>query len=224
LNQRLDAVTMLAENTSKGFNDDELKVEKLREYYKEKIKEREQVLQDEINKTMKYKMENNKLVRDVERYSNIFFKIMKILRCDLSTVNKLLRNHTVMDTYNVDTYLSFLENRMNEIIAFLYCKQRSNVDIHTVDRKFAVRSFRREDLPVPKINELITTQQCPECAQGEDVNLQEQAGFETMLTDEEIRAVMIDRTKIPELSRRMHTVSACNLPKSGIIASRRYAD
>ena len=113
---------------------------------------------------------------------------------------------------------------MNTIIAFLYCKQRGNIDIQTEDPKLIVRSLKYDERPVIRINDIVVTNQCPECAQTEDVNLQEASDLVQMMDEDQLRQVVINKTKIPGLSQRMHALSSCNLPRSGMIAARRYAE
>ncbi|XP_070507559.1 coiled-coil domain-containing protein 63-like [Chironomus tepperi] len=224
MDRRLDDIENMTKNAANEIDRNHVMAENIRQYYKDKIEEREQTLQSEINTTVKYKMENDELIREVERYSKIFFSIMKTLRVDMTEFKKLLRKQNIMDHRNLDVLLSMIENRMNKIIAFLYCKQRENVDIQTVDPKLIVRSLKYDDRPVVEITDVVVTNQCPECAQTEDVNLQEANELVQMLDDDGLRKVMINKTKIPGLAQRMHTLSSCNLPRSGMIASRRYAE
>ncbi|CAG9806902.1 unnamed protein product [Chironomus riparius] len=224
MDRRLDDIANMTASTVNEISKNHDMSEKIREYYKQKIEERDKTLQTEISTTMKYKMENDKLIREVERYSKIFLSIIKTLRCDMTRFQKLLRKQDIMDDRNLDILLSLIENRMNMIIAFLYCKQREDIDIQTEDPKLIVRSLKYVDRPVIRINDIIVTNQCPECAQTEDVNLQEANELVQMLDDDELRQIMINKTKIPGLAQRMHTLSACNLPRSGMIAGRRYAE
>lgn len=224
MDRRLDDIANLSKHTVNKISQNHDLSERIREYYEKKIEEREQTLQTEVNTTMKYKMENDKLIREVERYSNIFFSIIKSLRCDLTDFKKRLRKQHIMDERNLDMLLSFIENRMNTIIAFLYCKQRGNIEIQTEDPKLIVRSLKYDERPVIRINDIVVTNQCPECAQTEDVNLQEASDLVQMMDEDQLRQVVINKTKIPGLSQRMHALSSCNLPRSGMIAARRYAE
>lgn len=221
---RLEAVTAVCESAIKDFNNVHTRTEGIKNYFRTKLEEAEQTLNAEINTSMSYKMEIDKLQRSIQKYSNSLFSMMKRLRCDLTPIQRLLRKQTVMDQHNLEVYLSVLEWRLNEVIALVYCKQRGITKILLEDPKLTVRSLKHKDRKEIKLRDIVTANQCPECAQGEDTNLQDTKEAVQVLTDDEIRQIMIEKTEMSTLPRRMHTLSACHLPRSGFIASRRYAE
>lgn len=201
--------------TSKDYNDRKL------EYYDQRIKELDKQFEAEINQTLKLKNDCEKQEDEIEQYFEAIKEVLTILDCDLSPLDKLLGDHKKITVNNVNQFFSLLEERTNECLAFVYCDQRKETDIFIEDDNLLVRSFKRTDQDQVKIESVITTQQCAECAEGEDVNRFDDK-IVYPLDHETIKANM--RKKAPEIQYRLHNLSKCNLPRSGVVAGRRYAE
>lgn len=177
----------------------------------------------EINKTLKLKDDRDKRESEISKFLETIMEILKILDCDLSPVQKLLGNHKKVTVFNVHEFFSLLERRVNEVLAYVYCDQRKNADLLNDDQKLIVRSLKRVEEEPVKLDDIITTQQCAECAEGEDVNRYDDK-IVYPLDHETIKANMRKKVADPGMARRLHNLSKCNLPRSGIIAGRRYAE
>lgn len=190
-------------------------------FFDQKIEDLHKKLHKEIEKTLKLKGERDKFESQIDKYMETVLEILKILRCDLSPVQNLLGDHKKVTVFNVHEFFSLLEHRLNEVLSFVYCDQRKYIDILTEDPKLIVKSIKRvQDDPV-RIEDVITTQQCAECAEGGDVNRNDET-IVYMLDYDTIRSNMRSKIVAPEMAYRLHNLSKCNLPRSGVIASRRY--
>jgi DNA-binding CsgD family transcriptional regulator len=193
------------------------------EWYNQQIAQHNKDLENEINVTLKLKDEREKYETEIAKYLDTILEIMKILNCDLSSIQQHLGDHKKITVFNMQEFLALLENRANEVLAFIYCEQRKGSNILADDSKFAVKSLKRnQDDPIT-IGEIIDTCQCAECAEGEDVNRYDE-NLVYPMDYETIREIVQRRAEAPEIAYRLHNLSKCNLPRSGIIASRRYAE
>lgn len=203
--------------TSKDYNNRKL------QYYDHRIKELDKLFEDEINKTLKLKNDREKQENEIEKYLETILEILKMLDCDLSSLDKLLGDHKKIDINNVQQFFPLLEQRTNEVLAFVYCDQRKTTDISIENANLTVRSFKRPDQDPIKIESIITTQQCAECAEGEDVNRFDDK-IVYPLDHEAIKVNMRRKAEAPEIEYRLHNLSKCNLPRSGVVAGRRNAE
>lgn len=194
------------------------------QYFDQRIDDLHKQLHDEINKTMELKDKRDSYELTITTYLDTIMEILKILNCDFSPQMKLLGDHTKVNVYNTHTFLSALEKRINEVLAYVYCIQRKNTsDILADDAKLAVKSLKRAPEELIKLENVITTQQCAECAEGEDVNRFDDKTVYP-LDHETIKQIMRDKVEWIGMDFRLHNLSKCNLPRSGIIMGRRYAE
>lgn len=192
-------------------------------FFNERIDSLSKQFRDEINKTLQLKDDRDRHENEIAKYLDTIMDILKVLNCDLSSVQKLLGNHKKVTVFNVSDFFSLLEQRINEVLAHVYCGQRKSVDLLYDDSNLIVRSLKRVDEEPVKIEDIITTQQCAECAEGEDVNRYDDK-IVYPLDHETIKANMRKKVEAPQMAYRLHNLSKCNLPRSGIIAGRRYAE
>jgi coiled-coil domain-containing protein 63/114 len=204
-------------SSSQDYNDRKLK------YFEERTENLHKQLHDEINKTMKKKDDREKFEGEIERHLDTITEIMKVLSCDLSSLQKLLGDHSKVTVFNIHEFFALIEYRLNEVLAFVYCDQRKNVNILDDDASMIVKSLAREQKEPVKTVAVITTEQCAECAEGEDVNRYDENTVYP-LDHETIKANMREKVEAPQMAFRLHNLSKCNLPRSGVIAGRRYAE
>ena len=202
---------------SQDYNSRKLK------YFDERVQVLHKQLHDEIDKTLKLRDERDKYENEIKRYLDAIMEVLKILNSDFSPVEKLLGDHRRVTIFNMHSFLSILENRLNEVLAYVYCSQRKDTDILVDNPKLIVKSLKRSQQEAVQIEEIITTQQCAECAEGEDVNRYDEKTVYP-LDHDAIKENMRQKVESPEMSFRLHNLSKCNLPRSGIIAGRRYAE
>lgn len=202
---------------SQDYNERKLK------YFNQSINDLNKNLLQEINVTLKHKEETEKYDKELKKYFDTIFEILKILNCNLKPVEKLLGDQKNITIYNLKQFLSLLENRTNEVISFVYCDQRKNIGLATDDNKLVVKSLKRTHEDPVKIEDIITTQQCAECAEGEDVNR-----YDEKIVYPLDRATIIEmvrhKVEAPEIAYRLHNLSKCCLPRSGVVAGRRYVE
>lgn len=193
-------------------------------YFDQRIDDLHKQLHDEINKTLELKDDREKYESEIVLYLDTIMEILKILNCDLSAVEKLLGDHKKVTVFNMHEFLSVLEHRMNEVLAYVFCEQRKNsTDMLADDAKLAVKSLKRTQEERVNIEDVITTQQCAECAEGEDVNRYDDKTVYP-LDHETIKKIMREKVEAPGMMFRLHNLSKCNLPRSGVIMGRRYAE
>lgn len=191
--------------------------------FDEQITYLEKTFSEETGKTLEMKSDRDKCESEIAQFLDIIMEILKILLTDLSSIEDLLGDHKNVNVFNMGKFLSILENRLNEVLAFVYSEQRRSIDILTEDPNHAVRSLKRPQIDSVNFKDVITTQQCAECAEGEDVNRYDEE-IVYPLDHETIKVNMRKKVEGPLMTYRLHNLSKCNLPHSGVITGRRYVD
>lgn len=203
--------------TSDDYNTRKMK------YYDQRIGDLHKVLHVEIDKTFKLQDDREKYEFTIEKYLDTIFEIMKIVNCEMSIIKKHLGNYEKVTVFNFQEFMSLLEQRLNQVLAVVYCDQRKNLDLLTDDGKLIVKSMKRQKEVPLRIESIITTTQCAECAERADVNRYDET-IVYPLDREAVRARMQAMVNEAQITFRLHNLSKCNLPRSGFIAGRRYAE
>lgn len=188
-----------------------------------RIKNLQKSLSEESEKTLKMKSDRVKCEAEIGKYFDTVMDILKLLNTDLSSAEKMLGDQKNVNIHNVQDFLSILENRINVVLSFVYCEQRPKTDIFVEDPTLTVRSIKRNQEEPVNFEEVITTQQCAECAEAEDVKRYDES-IVYPLDHETIKSNMRKKVEGPLMTYRLHNLSKCNLPHAGIIAGRRYAE
>lgn len=221
LNEMKHQIEFVFNNHSKRFTDiansQDYNNQKLK-YFEERIDELRAGLHSSINETFTVKDDREKYESLIKKYLGATMDIMEMLDCDFSPVEKLLGDHQKVTIFNMHDFLAILEQRINEVLACVYCYQPD-----TEDAKLVVRSIVRKQTEPVKVDDMVTTTQCAECAEGTDVNTYDDK-IVYPLDHEVIKSIMREKVEAPGMARRLHNLSKCNLPRSGVIASRRYAE
>ncbi|XP_058118390.1 cilia- and flagella-associated protein 58 [Anopheles ziemanni] len=71
------------------------------------------------------------------------------------------------------------------------------------------------------VESLYASQQCAECAEGQDVNQHDERIVAPVLYDQLVENVL-KRSTAPEMLYRLHTLSQCKLPRSRMLVNKRY--
>lgn len=151
-------------------------------------------------------------------------EIVDLLDCDLTSINSMLGDNDKVIASNLHLYLRLLETRLNDMLAFIYCDERDGMDLLLVSDGMVVESLKRDgDEPPVKLDEVIITSECPECGELEDVNRFDDK-IVHCLDEEGLQTAVAKKYEMPETETRLHNLLSCNLPRSGVIASRRYAE
>lgn len=194
-----------------------------RAFFQSHIEELHKTLNDEIEMTLKVKNSRSKFDAAVAANFDVLLEIMTRAQCDLKPVKALLGDKSQITARNMFAYLRALEKRLNDMLAYVYCDDRRGQNILMENEDMTVRSLRRAETPIVKLEDVILTTQCPECGELEDVNRFDDK-LVSPLDENTIARVMASKYTQNELASRMHNLLACNLPRSGIVASRRYAE
>lgn len=184
------------------------------ENYDRRIADLHKKLNTEINQTLSLKNECNRVDSEISEYFGGIMDIMQIIKCDFSLVQTLLGDHKRITVFNLSEFISIFEARLNEVLASVHFDQReSPITIKSVERK--------QDTTV-QTETIITTQQCAECAKGEmgETQFDEKTAVYP-LQDEDVIENVCRKIKTTKIDSRMHNLSKCDLPHSGIVASRR---
>lgn len=177
-------------------------------------------LETKQKRTAEISEENTKSAERLATYLSTINALFVTLKCDRSTLDVLLCDQTNTTTHNVQYYLSLLESRLNEVLNYVYYDERNpESKIQQTKTKF-VRSAAREHTNPTVLEDIVLVQQCAECAEGE-VNRYDEEIVYPMEKDEVLAKVRV-KTEAPEIQYRLHNLSKCRLPRSRLLANKRY--
>lgn len=201
-------------DSTRDYTDRKLK------YFDEKIDNLNDMLQRETESSLNLKDEKDQYEQEIGQYLDTVTDILKLMECDLSPLEKKLGDYKKVTIFNLDEFLSALEDKANESLAFIYCNQRKD-DLLLESKDLVVRSMKRKEKSMILIHHVVTVQQCAECAEGQDVNRYDDRvvlpfDFST------IKDIVRDKVEAPEMVYRLHNISNCRLPRSRTIVNRRY--
>ncbi|XP_055371789.1 uncharacterized protein LOC129605838 [Condylostylus longicornis] len=171
-------------------------------------------LQNEKQKTSeKYEKRKNMETKLENLFSN-FYTIFNLMKCDPSPMALILGDHSNITIYNVKTFLKILETRINNVLAYLYLtKKGKNVIVKGITREYTE--------PTP-LDDIIPVNQCPECAENEDFNITYGAKIVKPIDEAKAIQKLIEKVPQPEMQLRLHNLSQCKLPRSKMLANKKY--
>ncbi|EDV54027.1 uncharacterized protein LOC6554520 [Drosophila erecta] len=136
---------------------------------------------------------------------------------DASPLTKLLGDHTHVNLVNVNRFLKLLETRVQELTASVYVMERQEEGRFD----YVVKQIEKIcELPTD-LNDIVLTQQCPECAEGEAFNMDEGGDGVLVHTVTEAKKKLYEKVTQPEMQYRLHSISQCRLPRSRLLAAKR---
>ncbi|KAH8388633.1 hypothetical protein KR093_011577, partial [Drosophila rubida] len=142
--------------------------------------------------------------------------------CDMCSVDttplaELLGDHTHVNLVNVERFVKLLEARIQDIVASVYVFERQ--DEGNID--YVVKQIEKIcELPTD-LNDIVLTQQCPECAEGEAFNIDDGGDGVAIHTVKEAKQKLYEKITQPEMQYRLHSISQCRLPRSRMLAAKR---
>ena len=146
--------------------------------------------------------------------------LQTLTKCDLSF--KSILGDTKPTVFNLHKYLAALEQRMNNVVAVVYCDQRLKMQTKQIaDDQLIVKNVQRNLNHPVAIKDIVLMQQCAECAEGEDVNRYDEETIYPLKFDA-IKEKVCQKVQTPEMLYRLHNISQCRLPRSRTIVNRRY--
>ncbi|KAF7378624.1 hypothetical protein HZH66_015411 [Vespula vulgaris] len=141
--------------------------------------------------------------------------LFKTMRCDNSSILRLLGDNTHVTMSNVMLYLNIIEKHITEMMH----------KVHWIDKATMVSTLRLDEdrkpkLKIPSLTQIAPTQPCALCVEKEEMQVMTE-GLEIPLSREEA----IEKLKIrleSDYTDLLHNVSGCYLPAARKIMQKRY--
>ncbi|XP_023309100.2 uncharacterized protein LOC111690775 [Lucilia cuprina] len=211
VNRLYSDIDSLRKSNVQSLQDQTETIERLEQTLAEKQKKNEEL--QKVREANDQRLEN--LLQGIE-------SLFQMCHSDASPLMVLLGNHTHVDLVNVRRFLKILERRVFDITASVYILERKDESKAFGD--FIVKQIEKIcDWPTD-INEIVLTQQCPECAEGEAFNMDDSGdGGVVVHTVDEAKKKLHEKVNQPEMQYRLHSISQCRLPRSRVLAAKRFA-
>lgn len=203
-------------------------IDGLREYNRNKelyqvrtVGELEQTLAQQQQATERLKQNDEASLDRLKSYLNTIGSLFETLHCDRSTLDVLLTDQSKATVFNVERYLALLEERLNEVLNFVYhIERKPDAPASKRGGALTVRGVERNKQDPTLITDVVLVQQCAECAEGE-VNRYDEEIVWPMEKKTVLEKVRI-KTEAPEIQYRLHNLSKCRLPRSRALVNKRY--
>lgn len=158
--------------------------------------------------------------RTLQQYFREIHAIFGNCKANRKPLQNLLGDHSKVTVMNVKLFLQLLEKRVNHLVARVYITQKR--DPKTKPSHYVVRNITKRVGTPTQLNDVVLTQQCPECAEGEVVHTD---GTEVVIaTLEEIRKQLHEKVTQPEMQYRLHSLSECRLERSRMLANSKIKE
>ncbi|KAH8335421.1 hypothetical protein KR074_001502 [Drosophila pseudoananassae] len=146
--------------------------------------------------------------------------ICKMCNLDKTTLMVLLGDHNHVSLVNLKRFLKLLETRVYEVLASVYAQEREDKDIKDLD--YVVKTAEKVCDTMTPLDEIVLTQQCPECAETDAQNIEEGGDLSYPHTVKESKKKLYEKVTQPEIQYRLHSISQCRLPRCRLLASKRF--
>ncbi|XP_011193244.1 uncharacterized protein LOC105219015 [Zeugodacus cucurbitae] len=184
-------------------------IEELDNSLKEKQKKNEELsnLSDQNDARLEKLLQGIQIIKDQSR-------------ANCKSFEALLGDFTKVNLFNVRHFLKVLEKRVHFVTVAQYMRER-RVKKHSSE--YVVKDvIKLCDCPTP-LDEVVLTQQCPECGEADATNVEDTEGGEGIQSLNTVLKKLYERVNQPEMQYRLHSISQCRLPHSRILAAKRYA-
>ena len=132
----------------------------------------------------------------------------------------LLGDHSHVNLVNVRRYLKILERRIFDITASVFVMERQ--DDSRPFGEYVVKQIEKFCEWPTNLDDIVLTQQCPECAEGEAFNMDDAGdGGVVVHSVDEAKKKLYEKVNQPEMQYRLHSISQCRLPRSRVLAAKR---
>lgn len=155
----------------------------------------------------------NEAQLELQKYFHKIDLIFTTLKCNDTSLVKEFENETA-NSRNFDVYLAAIDNRLKQIISFVYYHERKT-KIYSNEltiKDVEVLNCRINDEPIPSI-----VHQCAECAEAEDTG---NPDIELPLATDALRKKIIKKLMEPEIQFRMHSIDQCQKPVSRALLAK----
>uniref|UniRef100_A0A1B0G5P5 ODAD1 central coiled coil region domain-containing protein n=1 Tax=Glossina morsitans morsitans TaxID=37546 RepID=A0A1B0G5P5_GLOMM len=217
-------MTLLTNSVNRLYNDiDSLKKANLNtlQDQTDTIAKLESTLQEKQKKNAELKKVSDANDARLENLLQGIKTLFDLCKGDAAPLMVLLGNHTQVDLVNVRRFLKILERRIFDITASVYVMERQSDERSYPD--YVVKQIEKVCEWPTDINDIVLTQQCPECAEGEAFNMDDAGdGGVVVHTVEEAKQKLHEKVNQPEMQYRLHSISQCRLPRSRVLAAKRH--
>ncbi|EDV42495.1 uncharacterized protein Dana_GF18016 [Drosophila ananassae] len=145
--------------------------------------------------------------------------ICKICNLDKSPFKPLLGDHNHVKLVNLQRFLKALETRVYDVLACVYAQERHDKDVKQFD--YVVSNAEKTCEAMTHLDDIVLTQQCPECAETDAQNIEEGGDLSYPHSVKDSKKKLYEKITQPEIQYRLHSISQCRLPRSRLLAARR---
>ncbi|XP_053952701.1 outer dynein arm-docking complex subunit 1 [Anastrepha ludens] len=182
-------------------------IEKLEETLKTKQKKNEDLreVRDENDKRLEKLLQGIQLIRDESH-------------TDCKSLDALLGDFSKINLFNMRDYLKILEKRIHSLMVAQFIRERQTPAKR--QGEYIVRDVHKICEYATPIDDIVLTQQCPECGEADATNAEDADG-EGILSMQTVLKKLYERVVQPEMQYRLHSISQCRMQKSRMLAAKR---
>ncbi|XP_039957768.1 cytadherence high molecular weight protein 2-like [Bactrocera tryoni] len=169
---------------------------------------------------------NNEVLRkssvvNDERLNKLFLGL-KLVRDHSKTnwqsLEKEIGDYRQINLTNLHDQLKLVEKRIFGVLATVYRLERKNVKKRPIN--YLIKNIEKFCDFATNLNDIVITQQCPECAEVDALNIDEteSVGISSI---ENAKHKLYDKITQPEMQYRLHSISSCRFPRARMLTAKR---
>ncbi|XP_011211773.2 uncharacterized protein LOC105231945 [Bactrocera dorsalis] len=156
-----------------------------------------------------------------ERLNKLFLGL-KLVRDHSKTnwqsLEKEIGDYREINLTNLHDHLKLVEKRIFGVLATVYRLERKNTRKRPND--YLIKNIEKFCDFSTNLNDIVITQQCPECAEVDALNIDEteSVGISSI---ENAKHKLYDKITQPEMQYRLHSISSCRFPRARMLTAKR---
>ncbi|XP_011193248.2 uncharacterized protein LOC105219017 [Zeugodacus cucurbitae] len=172
------------------------------------------------------KKKNNAALRKTsevndERLTKLF-QGLKLVRdhskTDWQSLEKEIGDYREINIQNLHSQLKLVERRIFGVLVMVYKLERKSGKKRS--NEFLIKHIEKFCDFATDLNDIVLTQQCPECAEVDTLNIDETESI-GLTSIENVKHKLYDKIIQPEMQYRLHSMSTCRFPRARLLTAKR---
>ncbi|CAD6995296.1 unnamed protein product [Ceratitis capitata] len=150
------------------------------------------------------------------------FQGLKLVRDHSKTnwksLEELIGKYREININNLSAQLKLMEKHIFGVLTVVYRNERK--DPNNRPNEYLVKHIEKFADYATNLDDIVLTQQCPECAEVDALNIDETESVGIMRI-ENIKSKLYDKVTQPEMQYRLHSMSTCRFPRARMLTAKR---
>lgn len=181
---------------------------------------------EKLEAQLNEKRKNNEALRkssnvNDERLKKLFLGLKQVRdhsKTNWKSLEKQIGDYDEIDIYNLHDQLKLVEKRIFGVIVVVYTLERKSGKKRP--NEYLIKHIEKFCDVSTNLNDIVITQQCPECAEVDALNIDE-TGSAGITSIQKVKQKLYDKITQPEMQYRLHSISSCRFPRARLLTAKR---